>query len=633
VSGEITEIKRALAQRAQPIAEMLLPRGRKEGHEWRAGGVQGEEGKSLGVHLAGSKAGVWCDFDTGEAGDLLDLWMATTGLKLVDVLERARDYLGMERPKAFSETKKMFKRPPKPSCVTPKGKALAYLREDRNISAETITAYKIGERGDVIVFPFMLPDGTLALVKERKVGDGEKPVPTSKDCEKTCFGWQSISDHEREVVITEGEIDALSWHSYHRPALSVPFGGGGGNKQDWIENDFERFERFETIYLALDNDETGDAAVVEIARRLGRHRCRRVTHPRGLKDGNDCLKADVPVEEMTLALKEARGLDLEVPENAALRLQDWLERDIPAPDLLLGSWLSTTSRLLLVGPTGIGKSMFGLAIAIAVSSGPGFLHWAGHRRSRVLYIDGEMSRRTMKMRLQDAVRHAGEKPDDLVILSKEDFEDMPPLNTEEGQEWLDAFIETNGPFDLIIFDNIQALLIGDMKDEEQWANVLPWVRDLTRRSIGQIWFHHTGHDESRSYGSKAREWQMDTVALMERVEAPNADLAFTLKFTKARERTAENRRDFDVVTMTLTDGEWAHSFEPVASNRLTPNQKTMLAILADAALDVLTLEEWNERGRKEGIGERRRADFCDIRRALKERKLVREYADKWFVSH
>ena len=32
------------------------------------------------------------------------------------------------------------------------------------------------------------------------------------------------------------------------------------------------------------------------------------------------------------------------------------------------------------------------------------------------------------------------------------------------------------------------------------------------RSIGQMWFHHTGHDESKSYGSKAREWQMDTVA-------------------------------------------------------------------------------------------------------------------------
>ena len=30
---------------------------------------------------------------------------------------------------------------------------------------------------------------------------------------------------------------------------------------------------------------------------------------------------------------------------------------------------------------------------------------------------------------------------------------------------------------------------------------------------------------------------MDTVALMERVDLPGSDLAFSLKFTKARERT------------------------------------------------------------------------------------------------
>ena len=40
---------------------------------------------------------------------------------------------------------------------------LDYLREDRNISAEAITAYKIGETDSGnIVFPFIKRDGTLA---------------------------------------------------------------------------------------------------------------------------------------------------------------------------------------------------------------------------------------------------------------------------------------------------------------------------------------------------------------------------------------------------------------------------------------------------------------------------------------
>jgi twinkle protein len=101
--SDITEIKDRLAQRAQAVAEMLLPKGRKEGKEWRCGSVEGEEGKSLGVHLTGSKAGVWMDFATGEGGDLIDLWQQTTGLSLVEVLHRAREFLGMEAPKRYHQ--------------------------------------------------------------------------------------------------------------------------------------------------------------------------------------------------------------------------------------------------------------------------------------------------------------------------------------------------------------------------------------------------------------------------------------------------------------------------------------------------------------------------------------------------
>ena len=56
----------------------------------------------------------------------------------------------------------------------------------------------------------------------RKVGPGERPIPTAADCEPVLFGWQAIPDDAREVVITEGEIDALSMAAYGFPALSVP---------------------------------------------------------------------------------------------------------------------------------------------------------------------------------------------------------------------------------------------------------------------------------------------------------------------------------------------------------------------------------------------------------------------------
>jgi hypothetical protein len=133
---------------------------------------------------------------------------------------------------------------------------------------------------------------------------------------------------------------------------------------------------------------------------------------------------------------------------------------------------------------------------------------------------------------------------------------MPPLNTLEGQRYIDRQIEKLGGIDFIIFDNVQALIVGDMKDEEPWQQTLPWIKALTSRSIGQIWVHHTGLDKSRSYGTSTREWQLDTVMLMEKIEGATADIAFTLKFLKARERAPHNRHDFAEVAITLEYDVW-----------------------------------------------------------------------------
>lgn len=301
-------LKRALAERAQTVAEHLLPAGRKESHEWRAASTTGEAGKSLGVHLSGQKAGIWCDFATGENGDLLDLWMAVKGVDFPTAMDEARAYLGIERPK-IERVKREWKRPPKPKCHAPEGRAMAYLGEDRNLSAAVLQAYRIGEDdAGAIIFPFLLPDGTLAMAKRRDSVDGAKPVPTAAECEPVLFGWQAIQPTARTVIITEGEIDAMSWAVYGHPALSVPFGGGAGGKQKWIENEYDRLDRFEKIYLATDMDGPGDEAAIEIANRLGTHRCVRVKMP--MKDANECLVAGVKPDVMAAALKSATWFDL-----------------------------------------------------------------------------------------------------------------------------------------------------------------------------------------------------------------------------------------------------------------------------------------------------------------------------------
>jgi AAA domain len=258
--------------------------------------------------------------------------------------------------------------------------------------------------------------------------------------------------------------------------------------------------------------------------------------------------------------KPANGFDA-TTKLPLLTLAGWLKRDILLPDFMLGEFLSTTTRAMLIGPTGLGKTNFLIALGLAIADGKDFLHWRGcGQPRRVLFIDGEMSRRQAKKRIVDAASRHGNTPTTFYYLNREDFPDMASLNTEAGQHFINGIIEALGGIDLIILDNVQALLSGAMKDEEPWQQTLPWARELTSRNIGQIWVHHTGHDETRSYGTKTREWQLDVVMMME--GDPSATpLTFELKFTKARERGPDNRFDFEPAIITLDNDRWTSTRE------------------------------------------------------------------------
>jgi AAA domain len=308
-----------------------------------------------------------------------------------------------------------------------------------------------------------------------------------------------------------------------------------------------------------------------------------------------------------------------------LTVAAWLARNIAPPDFLMGEWVSSTSRGMIVSATGLGKTNFCLALAFAIALGQDFLHWRAARKARVLYIDGEMSRRLVKARLTDAARRAGAVPDSLFVLCREDMQDMEPLNTPAGQHFIDDLIEQLGGVDFVILDNVQSLLLGDMKDEEPWQETLPWIRSLTNRSIGQLWVHHTGHEESRSYGTKTREWQLDTVILLKRIENSTADIEFMLEFTKSRERAPHNRTDFDSVNVTLANDRWdvRGAVRKSAAKPPSPLAQRFHAALLDALASYGTprpqssnrpsvkMNEWKDECRRLGLldanpGDRRR---------------------------
>jgi len=240
---------------------------------------------------------------------------------------------------------------------------------------------------------------------------------------------------------------------------------------------------------------------------------------------------------------------------------------------LLGDVVTTTTRMFLVGRTGLGKTQLGYGIARGVSAGDGFLHWRSSRPARVLLIDGEMPAELIKARSIDAIRRAGSPPPEALAIFSRDTEEafakqfpslglMQPLNTEAGHNFVLALIGALGGIDLVIFDNVMSLLVGDHREETTWAGTLPLVERLTTRRIGQLWLDHTGHNTDRQYGSSTKGWRFDAIGVMSELpedqRAPR-ELAITLSFEwpgKARRRTPENWQDFEPHIIRLTDDVW-----------------------------------------------------------------------------
>lgn len=351
-----------LAAVADSVALMLLPNGKRQGHEWCVGSIDGEAGESLKVRLSGGKAGTWKDFSGGPGGDLIDLWAQTRRLTIAQAMAEAKDYLGLKDRKVEN--------PPR-TYAKPKREGVAgllpqhgqWLSEVRKISPETQAKFKLASRNGSLMFPY-LRDGELVAAKYRRVPAKEFFVDA--DCEPCLFGWQALKGNERAVVLVEGEMDALAFAEWGIPALSVPFGGGKGQKQAaWIESEFDRLAQFDWLFLALDADGPGLEATEEIIKRLGRERCRVVELPH--KDANECLMRGVTREQMRDVLTAAQTRDPDALKQAS-QFEDELARefadaDKPETGIYL-PWRKVGGRLVLrpaevsiwAGINGHGKS-------------------------------------------------------------------------------------------------------------------------------------------------------------------------------------------------------------------------------------------------------------------------------------
>lgn len=138
------------------------------------------------------------------------------------------------------------------------------------------------------IAPCPAPDGSPAAQKLRFKDKGFRFVGDTKKA--GLYGQHLWRDGGRMVVVTEGEIDAMSVSQLQGnkwPVVSVLNGAQGARKN--LSKQVEWLNKFDTIILMMDMDEPGQEVIPELAALFRPGKVKVASLP--LKDANDMLVA------------------------------------------------------------------------------------------------------------------------------------------------------------------------------------------------------------------------------------------------------------------------------------------------------------------------------------------------------
>ena len=173
------------------------------------------------------------------------------------------------------------------------------------------------------------------------------------------FGLHTVPDDAKEIVLTEGEFDAMAVaQATGRPAVSLPNGC-----RSLPVPVLPLLERFDKIYLWMDSDTPGQEGAQTFAKKLGLNRCY-VVHCKEAKDANEALLLGLNLQTY---LDQARL----IPHDRLLTFHDLraeVLRELLEPNLYKGSEIPSLplftkiikgfrrgEMTVLTGPTGSGK--------------------------------------------------------------------------------------------------------------------------------------------------------------------------------------------------------------------------------------------------------------------------------------
>ncbi len=158
----------------------------------------------------------------------------------------------------------------------------------RRISEPTCRKFRIYRDGDTLLFPYFTSDGILSGIKVKNKRKDFSYEGVSTD---TLFGQHLFPTSGRRIVVTEGELDAVSCYEAMSgwPMVSLPHGAASARKD--IQKQIPLFQGYEEIVLFFDSDGPGIKAAEDAAQVLPPGKVK-IARMEAYKDPSEALQAN-----------------------------------------------------------------------------------------------------------------------------------------------------------------------------------------------------------------------------------------------------------------------------------------------------------------------------------------------------
>jgi hypothetical protein len=617
---------------ALELCEHFFPAGKKVGREWQIADTTGAAGSSLKIALSGPRAGLWRDWASEEEGNFPQLLMHGGGSfpQAVEEIERAFD-VSFERdgdkPRAKAKTAKSFDW----------SSFVVRLTEAKIEELAAWRGYSLGfchwlktnrligvSHGDLWALPVIKDGSAIACHYRRDNGDW-RYFPAGNSTQRLTVG--SLN---RAEIVFAGEsqwdlfaiLDRLGVHEGESIAGVATRGAQNANLLGDLKGE---------IYLVPQNDAAGKKWLDDATKAIGRP-VRILEVPPQYNDANDWLKACTEPEVLVEAIRKAKIAGGEEPWKFCSLVELSTAKIDPSLTLLGGNlrFLEREHFCVVVGPSGVGKSVFTVQFAFYLGAGKRAFGIPVERPLKVVVVQAEDNRNDV-VEMAQMLPALGFSADDQKQAKQNAL--IVSINYLAGPAFLAeleaniATLRTRGfVVDVVIINPLTAYLGGDETKPEVCTAFLRLGLNpiLTRQHCSSIILHHppkTTHNSTDKFSYY--DWQYRGAGSAHITNAARATIGIEPTEIEGVFKFIAGKRGERIGWGGSRETWWAHSKEgmfwvaatgeEIASAKAKTKQSESDVLELVPLLDPISQEELIARAAAEKhIGRNRCRDFVAI---------------------